>query len=225
MLSRVYTTFLVRMQHSLQPLFQGRVLLLTNTLSGGVLMALGDTLQQSRENYKEPGRVRDWRRTGRMLTVGCSFGPVVHYWYLWLDGVFVGNALETVGKKLFMDQVVFSPVLWLSYFLGTSLMEGHTLSEGWNEFTDKFLELYTVECCVWLPAQAINFYFLAPKFHVVYINFITLGWDTYLSHIKHRDDSRTELLADSSAVEVQQEALPSSKDLEEKTRDGVNAQV
>lgn len=64
MLPRLGKEFLVRMQFNWRPLFQGRALLLTNTLSGGVLLALGDIVQQSRENLKKPGRVRDWRRTG-----------------------------------------------------------------------------------------------------------------------------------------------------------------
>ena len=64
MLPRVGKEFMVRIQFNWRPLFQGRSLLLTNTLSGGVLLGLGDIVQQTRENMKKPGRVRDWRRTG-----------------------------------------------------------------------------------------------------------------------------------------------------------------
>lgn len=45
-------------------LFQGRCLVVTNTLGGGVLMAVGDSLQQTREMHTEVGRVRNWKRTG-----------------------------------------------------------------------------------------------------------------------------------------------------------------
>ncbi|KAF0041961.1 hypothetical protein F2P81_005493 [Scophthalmus maximus] len=165
--------FLVRIQFFWRPLFQGRYLLLTNTVSGGSMLALGDCLQQSREIRKEPGRVRDWSRTGSMFVVGCSMGPLLHYWYSWLDRVYVGRAMHTVGKKM--------------------------------------------DWCVWPPAQMVNFYFLSPKFRVLYINVVTLGWDTYLSYLKHRDvDDRqhAHLTSDSDVVDLQQEA---SKPLEEKT--------
>lgn len=64
MLSRVDKQFLVRLGSSWKPLFQGRYLLLTNTLSGGGMMMLGDILEQTREIRSEPDRVREWNRTG-----------------------------------------------------------------------------------------------------------------------------------------------------------------
>ncbi|XP_068175792.1 mpv17-like protein 2 [Antennarius striatus] len=215
MLPRVGKDFLVRIRFNWRPLFQGRYLLITNTLSGGVMLALGDCLQQTREIYREPKRVREWRRTGNMFLVGCSFGPMLHYWYIWLDRVFVGKGLKTVVKKVLTDQLIASPVIGVWFFVVMGFTQGHTLSEGLEEFKKMFWEFYKADWCVWPAAQMINFYYLAPKYRVLYINTVTLGWDTYLSHLKHKN-SPPPAVTNSSGADVQQGASPSSTPLKEK---------
>lgn len=215
MLAQAGKEFMVRVRFFWRP-FQGRHMLLTNTLSAGSMLALGDYLQQCREIYKEPGKERCWKRTGSMFLVGCSLGPVMHYWYTWLDKLYIGKSMKVVGKKVLVDQIVASPTLGLWYFLGLSLTEGGTLSDGLEEFKDKFWAFYKADCCVWPAAQMINFYFVSAKYRVIYINFITLGWDVYLSYLKHKYKSGA-TVPDSSSVDVQQEALSPSKPLQEKT--------
>ncbi|KAM6993228.1 mpv17-like protein 2 isoform 3-T3 [Passerculus sandwichensis] len=99
---------------SWRSLFSGRLLLLTNTVSCGGLLAAGDVLQQEWHRRKHPQSQLQLGRTGRMFVVGCSLGPLMHYWYLWLDWALPARGvrcLRTGIKKVLIDQLVASPTM------------------------------------------------------------------------------------------------------------------
>lgn len=58
-----------------QPLFQGRALLVTNTLGCGALMAAGDGVRQSWEVRARPGQKFDPRRSGEEAGAILAPGP------------------------------------------------------------------------------------------------------------------------------------------------------
>lgn len=188
-------------------MFKEQNLLVTNTVSGGIILAVGDTVQQTREIIKDPKKSRDWQRTGRMFVVGVCLSPVDHYWYIWLDRVLPSASIRTAVKKVLIEQILASPILSALFFMGIGSLEGQALNESLNEFRSKFWELYKAEWCVWPPAQIINFYFLPTKYRVMYVNFITLGWDVYLSYLKHRvsEDGKCEAAANPTLEELCQE--------------------
>nr|XP_022902474.1 mpv17-like protein 2 [Onthophagus taurus] len=172
----------------------GKYLLLTNTGTCGVLMLIGDIAQQEIEYQRHmlPERY-DWTRLWRMTLVGFGYGPLHHFFYTGIAKIWPQKTLQTVGKKLLADQFIMSPVCISFLFYGVGLLEGNTFRECATELQQKFLEVYTVDWCVWPPVQFVNFYFLPLKYQVLYINTVTMLYNIFLSYMKHREIAQRNL--------------------------------
>ncbi|KAK3868095.1 hypothetical protein Pcinc_026486 [Petrolisthes cinctipes] len=174
----------------------GKYLWLTNTVSSGSLLALGDIIQQRIEYIRGVNTNYNWRRTGRFFLVGLSQGPPHHVFYVWLDKVFPQKTAKVVFKKIMADQLLAAPFFAVTFFLGAGLLEGKTVAGALTEFKDKFPAVYAFDWCIWPPTQTINFYFVPIQYRVLYINFITVIWDVFLSYIKHKDQVTNQCKAD-----------------------------
>lgn len=161
-----------------------RYLLVTNVTVSGILSCCGDLMQQRYEMIQDDRRW-DRSRTMRMTASGIAIGFVCHYWYLFLDKRFPGNNIRTVMKKVVIDQLICSPMYITVFFATTCYMEGKNFIQFKDEMIQKAWRLFLADCIVWPPAQILNFYFLPPRFRVLYDNLISLGCDIYTSYVKN----------------------------------------
>ncbi|XP_053142856.1 mpv17-like protein 2 [Hemicordylus capensis] len=171
-----------------KPFFTRRYLMMTNTVTSGFLMGAADIIQQSLERRQKPTQNWNADRMVNMFITGCAMGPLLHYWYYWIDKIIPGkdvNGIKPAIIKVTIDQV-FAPFFGGWYFITVGLLQGQSLVYSWNEFIDKFWDYYIAEIYVWTAAQMLNFLFVPPTYRVLFVNIVTLGWNVYLSYIKHK---------------------------------------
>lgn len=166
-----------------------KYLLTTNTVSSGILMSMGDGLSQYIEckRKNQPDWRFDWTRNAKMFVVGAIQGPMHHYFYGWLDKRFAGATLRMTTIKILCDQLVMSPLCILQFFYSAGWMYNQSNAECWAELKDKFVIVYVTDWTVWPLAQFVNFYYLHPKYRVIYVNVVTMMYNIFLSYVKHDD--------------------------------------
>uniref|UniRef100_A0A182MYU0 Pmp22 peroxisomal membrane protein n=1 Tax=Anopheles dirus TaxID=7168 RepID=A0A182MYU0_9DIPT len=187
----------------------GRYLIVTNTVSSGVLMLAGDIAAQEierRREKKSPSTELDWRLN--MTLVGFSQGPLHHYLYKWMDMLLPGATVRTVVKKIGIDQFVISPIFIVTYLYSAGMLEGASLADCTAEMRHKYWTIYTADWLVWPPTQFINFYLLSPKYRVLYINAITMLYNIFLCYIKHNDDLVSLLTGEQQAEKKPSRTFP-----------------
>jgi len=108
-------------------------------------------------------------------------------WYALIDKKLPGTDMRTIAKKVCLDQFVFAPPFYFSFYFGMSLLEGHSLQHTYEHVKKKFLPTYAVDLLFWPAAQAVNFRFVTPPNRVLYISSLCIFWNAFLSHFQHTD--------------------------------------
>ncbi|XP_018562269.1 mpv17-like protein 2 [Anoplophora glabripennis] len=164
----------------------GKYLFVTNTISSGVLMLLGDCLQQEIEyQNKKLTKRYDYGRLNRMFLIGLAFGSINHYFYIWMAKIMPDRSKKTARRKLILDQIIMSPLCIIIFFYGMGLMESKSLPECTKELKSKFWDVYVMDFFLCAPSQFINFYYVPVKYQVFYVNAIALVYSMFLSYFKH----------------------------------------
>lgn len=178
---------------NLRSLFFKKYLLTTNTVSSGILMSIGDALSQyfekkSTAKADELQKFKfDWPRNAKMFVVGAAQGPMHHYFYWWLDTKYAGSSLKFTSIKILYDQFVMSPVCIAMFFYSAGWLYDQSIEHSTMELKSKFPTVYITDWMVWPAAQFINFQFLPTAYRVIYVNFVTMMYNIFLSYVKHTE--------------------------------------
>ncbi|CAM9788893.1 unnamed protein product [Ectocarpus sp. 12 AP-2014] len=124
----------------------------------------------------------DWGRTLRFTLVGAAVvAPALHAWYGFLIRRLPGTAPATVVKRVALDQLLFAPG-FLAVFLSTVMLLDGNAAKIDRKLRADYPTTVVSNWGYWIPAQVINFRFVAPVYQVLYANFVGFFWNIYLSY-------------------------------------------
>ncbi|GMH47152.1 hypothetical protein TrLO_g10362 [Triparma laevis f. longispina] len=155
----------------------------TKALSAGTIAGLGDLNCQYLDAYRKGTKCEyDAARTCRFAFLGFFLiAPVTHNWYNFLMTQIPGSGALAIAKRVLLDQLIFAPLFIPAFFISVKTLEGSTLSSSISELKNVFLDMYTTNLFLWVPASTINFAFVPQKFMVLFGNCVGLIWNTYVS--------------------------------------------
>ncbi len=58
----------------------------------------------------------------------------------------------------------------------------NSVKKAWTNIKNKFAQIYIADCAIWPLAQMANFAFIPSHLQPIFVNFINIGWNTFLSY-------------------------------------------
>merc|ERR1711892_1480414 len=161
----------------------------TNCIYYGSLFCAAEVSQQlyirkySPTKEENPRQPLDTKKLKQISVWGYVIAPsYMALWYSWLDTRYIATTTRVIAWKVVLDQTLLTGPLLLGFFPLMSWFEGK--EDITAELKEKILMTYLVSCCWFLPARAINFKFIPPKYRIVYNAVCSFVWANILCAIK-----------------------------------------
>ena len=118
-----------------------------------------------------------------------------HFWYAFLDRKFPGYTLKAVRNKLF-GEMACGPPFAASMFLIVGTLEKKSFERIFQETKTNFPYLILCDWCFYIPLQYFNFFYLPPRYRVLYVAVLSLFYDSMLVYLLHRQDTEDKNVED-----------------------------
>lgn len=155
------------------------------------LMGAGDLLTQTVIDKRRTVGEINWIRTGQFAGVGFFFvGPLLRFWFIKLDKIVSKNqsVMKRTAKKVFLDQIVVDPPFLVVFTVVLSAVQGMNTVQIKERLRNDFLDVLKTNWMIWPVAQCINFALIPLRYQVIFVEFIAIFWNAYLSKVLNSED-------------------------------------
>mmetsp|Transcript_2259 Transcript_2259/g.3167 ORF Transcript_2259/g.3167 Transcript_2259/m.3167 type:complete len:212 (-) Transcript_2259:248-883(-) len=171
--------------------------ILTNTVSGCIIMGVGDVIAQSIEKAKlesSNGSINPKRTLVMASYSGICFSPYCTILYGWIDrnmqkGGFVNSLKRGIVGNFAMNP--FITMIFFTFSTYTEMILEKGSFEGAYEKTQRKVEEEYVTTCInsaslWVPVNTLNFWIVPIPYRVLASCVVSTFWGCYLSLVQHK---------------------------------------
>jgi len=115
---------------------------------------------------------------------GAVFGPAASTWFRALSThVNLSTPNRTMLARVACDQGLFAPVAIGVFLSSMAVLEGGSPADKLRE---SYVPALSANYMIWPFVQMVNFKFIPLQHRLVFVNVISIGWNSYLSWLNSK---------------------------------------
>ncbi|KAK0438552.1 hypothetical protein EV421DRAFT_950656 [Armillaria borealis] len=143
--------------------------------TAALLFGTGDIIAQQLIEKKGLRR-HDFTRTVRLTFYGGAlFGPVMTWWYQFLNRIQFASPTRAIVYRVWLDQAVLTPFAVGAFFTCMSVLEG-VPQEAYPRIQAAYVPTILRNWGVFIPTQIINFALVPHHMRFVVVSVVSLFW-------------------------------------------------